>query len=930
MRLTAAMLIAFTASASAGKVYNIGFLLPYALDDQPRVWTNSSTIKFNVVANDAAAEMAVADFNSSGLLPDGGAFNIIRKNNWDPNFATNWQIVDSGGYSAIAATKMVQQNNTVAVFGDYLDSTTSFSAEVLSYFQVPFCGATQIDPTLSDKSNFQYFVRMQNGYDYGDHMLAMLALWNVTKVSIIVGPDTYSSAYGDDISSTISGNSSITVLAKLMISPEMQAASDYSYPLGVLNSANSRYFIVAADANLTADFYYAARDAELTGPDFVWLGINRPFVGDLSLQTTLYGSTAIDDLQGFVWLKDDLKPQNDAKVQSFTQRWVAANAVNASKYPLTETGSIPQYVTRAYDCAQLLMTGIMQGLKAYPDQNLQTLIANQYYQPSALANTGYDGLLHNPINLGVYGDLLTPKLVISINSSVMKMDPNLIDDGYGFGITTSIVNFTSQTAYATYQAMRPFVFPGGGDLPPNDGWIPIVPTERVIAKNSPTANAIMICSYIGHATAAIALISFLYQKFTNLQGAMPWAYGIFLIIGSEVVFISMTFWPGSESATSCIAHRYLLPCGYAISYGAVFAKLFHLSRCLQNKYERARGVSFMAVFLTVLALASLNIIFALIYQFAGQPQGVLIKISRYEFFYTCETSDPNLGNYLTYAFYVVGGVLSLGCVFYSHKLKKEPHMKVLDIMCKIAVLSGGTMIAIPFLSPQTMLPRILRAFVSWILSMGTITVAFIPQIMAVIKGKKDGEDGSDFDLGSVIKSGINRDDWSVLESGPLEVLNMGQVHYQSRGILGWSEPKLSDMIVHRRKSQLTITFSEINSFVVNAYNVSNLISEDLLDMTRNTSQGGAGGNAPGTRGDAEGGKKQDHSGMDDDSEMDERIIVITTKSFSVKVIASSSGQAAEIRAQVFGVKEGEVDKGASALGSVTGAASNVRKSTADH
>ncbi|KAJ3050330.1 hypothetical protein HDU99_008690, partial [Rhizoclosmatium hyalinum] len=227
-------------SVTAGLNYNIGFLLPYSLDDQPGVTTNSSTIKFNVVANDAAAEMAVQDFNAKSTLPGGGQFNIIRKNNWDPTFATNWQIVDSGGYSAIAATKMVQQNNTVAVFGDYLDSTTSFSAEVLSYFQVPFCGATQKDPTLSDKSNFQYFVRMQNGYDYGDHMLTMLALWNVTKVSIIVGPDTYSSAYGDDISSTISSNSSITVLAKLMISPEMQAASDYSYPLGVLNGANSR------------------------------------------------------------------------------------------------------------------------------------------------------------------------------------------------------------------------------------------------------------------------------------------------------------------------------------------------------------------------------------------------------------------------------------------------------------------------------------------------------------------------------------------------------------------------------------------------------------------------------------------------------------------------------------------------------------------
>ncbi|KAJ3228705.1 hypothetical protein HDU81_005982 [Chytriomyces hyalinus] len=871
--------------------------------------------------------MAVNDFNKEGSLKDGGKFNIIRKNNWDPNFATNWQIVDSGGYSAIAATKMVQQNNTVAVFGDYLDSTTSFSAEVLSYFQVPFCGATQIDPTLSDKSNFQYFLRMQNGYDHGVHMLNMLAQWNVTKVSIIVGPDTYSSAYGDDISSTISSNSSITVLAKLMISPEMQIASDYSYPLGVLNNANSRYFIIAADANLTADFYYAARDAELTGQNFVWMGINRPFVGDLGLQTSLYGANAIDDLQGFMWLKDNIKPLSDPSVKSFTQRWIDNHGVNASKYPLTETGGLPQYVRRAYDCTKLLMTGVARAIGQNSGINVQTLIANQYFQPMNLADTGYNGLLHDPINLGIYGDLLTPKLVISINKTIMQTDPMEITDDYGLGISSSVVNFTTSSASATYKPERAFVFPGGGSVPPNDGWIPIVPVERVIDKDSATAHAIMVCSYIGHAATAVAFFIWVYQKATGMAGAMSIAFALFLFGGCEMVFVSMAWWPGTETWESCIIHRYLLPCGYAISYGAIFAKLFHLSRCLQNKYERARGVSNLSVVMTVVSVTALNVFIGLIYQFAASPDAVRINLSRYEYYYTCQTvPDVNLGNYLTYAFYVTGGALSLGCVFYSHKLKKEPNMKVLDIMCKIAVLSGGTMIAIPFLSPETMLPRILRAFVSWILSLGTLFVTYIPQLIALIKGKKDGED-SDFDLGSVIKSGINRDDWSVLESGPLEVLNMGQVHYQSRGVLGWSEPKLSDMIVHRRKSQLTITFSEINSFVVNAYNVSNLISEDLLDMTRNTSQSGNGGN--GTRDPESAGKKQDQSSADEDSDLDERIIVITTKSFSVKVIASSSGQAVEIRAQVFGVKEGEGgDKGVSALGSVTGATSGIRRSTA--
>ncbi|KAJ3142049.1 hypothetical protein HK100_003244 [Physocladia obscura] len=487
----------------------------------------------------------------------------------------------------------------------------------------------------------------------------------------------------------------------------------------------------------------------------------------------------------------------------------------------------------------------------------------------------------------------------------MKVDPSFIDDSFGIGISTATVNFTSQTAVAYYTPHRPFIFFGGSSTPPNDGWIKIVPQERVIASNGSIATAILVCSYIGHATSIIAMITHVYQKLTKQPGSLPRAFGVFLISGSELVFVSMNYWPGRESVESCTAQS------------AIFARLFHLSRCLQNKFERARGVSDLSVFLTVFVLSGVNIVIALIYQFSGGSNVAEVTVSRYENYYTCQTDNINTGTYTTYTLYVVGAFLSLGCVYYSHKLKKEPNMKVLDILCKIAVLSGGTMIAIPFLSPETMLPRILRAFVSWILSMGTIIVAFAPNISVLVKGKKAGDD-DDFDFGSVIKSGINRDDWSVLESGPLEVLNMGQVHYQTRGILGWSEPKLADLIVHRRKSQLTITFSEINSFIVNAYNVSNLINDDFFDMTRNTSQSGA--NNAVTRnanGDMEVPDKDSNT-----HDMEDRIIVITTKSFSVKVITSSTAQAVEIRAQVFGTKDGgggenkDNGVGSAALGTV--------------
>ncbi|KAI9344213.1 periplasmic binding protein-like I [Zopfochytrium polystomum] len=891
--ICAAVLLSVSLPANAAKQnnINIGFFLPYELKDSNSTTTDPTSISGNVIANDAAAELAVQDVNSNPNVLSNTNVNILRFNNWDPKFATQYTLVDSGGYSSVAAIKAVTLNNTAIAFGDYFSNTTSFTAEILSYYKVPFCGSTQDDPGLSDKSNFGSFFRTQPASAVGAYFVRLFSVWNVTRVSIIVGSDTFSSSYGDDISLAIS-TTNISVISKLIITPEMQNARDYSYPLGVLDLSDTRYFIIAAGGNLTADFYYAARDRGLTGSTYVWLGTSLPYVGtSLDDQRNRYGGSAIDDLQGYIYLKNNMLARNSKPVTEFTQRWTKLNAVNANKYPLLSDGSVPKYARASYDCVNVLLNGVDQVLAKNPSLDLLNITqTSSTLSLASFAKTGVAGYTVSTITISDSGDMITPMLFISVNNSVMATDISMIDQTYAFAMT--------DPSAKTFSVLAAPVFSGGGAIPPNDGSTPIVPTERIIEDPSALSILLFALEIIGLVMSGLSAIIYGLELTLRKKSAATPLFALCVVAGTVLVFVSIKLWAGRESEATCQVQRFLLPAGFALVYGAIFARLFHLSRCLENQFERARGVGGAWVIAAVGPPLVLNLIFAIVWSKKAQPYMELVNISKFEYFYRCNTLDEQTGNAMTYAFYALDGVIGLACVYLSHSLKKEHEVKMLDVLCKIAVLAGITIIVIPFLSPNTMLPRILRALFSFAIAFGTLLVIFIPSMIHVAFGElsKEKEDMQ------IIKSGIRSDHTFASTDAPiLEVLSLGVVFFQTRGILGWSEAKKADMILHRRRGQTTITFSEISSYAVQAFNITNLILEASSTMSASA---GAASN-PGAEGDVlggDGGEGGAVGGQGRNPESD-REVVVTTKHFSVKITTSAPEHAAEIRALLFGSPE---------------------------
>ncbi|TPX77743.1 hypothetical protein CcCBS67573_g00968 [Chytriomyces confervae] len=51
----------------------------------------------------------------------------------------------------------------MAVFGGVSSDITQYTAELFSYYQIPYCGPMQGSPSLSDKNNYPYFIRPVQG-----------------------------------------------------------------------------------------------------------------------------------------------------------------------------------------------------------------------------------------------------------------------------------------------------------------------------------------------------------------------------------------------------------------------------------------------------------------------------------------------------------------------------------------------------------------------------------------------------------------------------------------------------------------------------------------------------------------------------------------------------------------------------------------------
>ncbi|KAJ3231649.1 Metabotropic GABA-B receptor subtype 3A, partial [Chytriomyces hyalinus] len=190
----------------------------------------------------------------------------------------------------------------MAVFGGVSSDITQYTAELFSYYQIPYCGPMQGSPSLSDKNNYPYFIRPVQGLGAEKHFYQLLKFWNVSRVAVITDPSDYL-AYS--FSSTVSAylqSRGVNILLNLNIKIGdrlIGSAQLFRYIVSSLERVNARqespiqrytqksltmpsksfrrYIIVCGSPDFITFVYERLQILQsFVGPDYVWLSYNAP------------------------------------------------------------------------------------------------------------------------------------------------------------------------------------------------------------------------------------------------------------------------------------------------------------------------------------------------------------------------------------------------------------------------------------------------------------------------------------------------------------------------------------------------------------------------------------------------------------------------------------------------------------------------------
>ncbi|KAJ3416753.1 Metabotropic GABA-B receptor subtype 2, isoform C [Chytridiales sp. JEL 0842] len=86
----------------------LALFFPYAIDDLDPADPDYPSLTRGIMAMDAAARLAIEEINRDSSILPGIQVNFQRYNSWDPEFSYDYDVIDSGGYAAIAALEAAE------------------------------------------------------------------------------------------------------------------------------------------------------------------------------------------------------------------------------------------------------------------------------------------------------------------------------------------------------------------------------------------------------------------------------------------------------------------------------------------------------------------------------------------------------------------------------------------------------------------------------------------------------------------------------------------------------------------------------------------------------------------------------------------------------------------------------------------------------
>ncbi|KAJ3104144.1 hypothetical protein HDU97_009495 [Phlyctochytrium planicorne] len=610
---------------------------------------------------------AVDDVNSSPHLFPETQIKIMEIDNWNPKFkgTNDYPVVTSGGYSSAKIYQVLTENNITGMVADCFSKSTLFSAGIASQLKVPFCGHFQGSPKLSDIKAYPYFFRTMPGRGQSKHIVRYLQYYNVKHVTLIHGPDLFSTSHNVETKDYLS-QYGFDITANILV-------SDVSKPFLAFESMRrhkSRVIILSMLPTETTDFYYAAAKEGFIGKDFVWISFNPPS----------FYSDDPDYEKRENW-KDGLvlfNPPNETSYFASSKLknlyWKRLDKINATWKNITGEEPISN-AANLWDCVKVMLIGIYQYLQNHPEISVEDLAKPQFRQAldiSKFRSTGYSGASFINIEFVEDGGLKSPMTFTTVTDEQVEISNGyFLDDGDG--MTDSDGN--------DFVEMRPPKFRDN-----SSSW-PVDDTAHELLIESYSWMTFTLYGMAG--LSYILIVANAVNSFNSIVRRIPheitstWLF----VIGAALMTTACLSVIDRLDGAKCRSRSYMEFTSFALIYSTTAIMSF---RFLFRKHNRLRSkATTPPLFILICVAVSIGVNVLLIWSADGAMSPEVLKVwpAHYQdsYIYECSMAFSSLWSLL----YAYNALLVLQTVIFSKLIKnafatQRFSLAVLEIMVAIA------------------------------------------------------------------------------------------------------------------------------------------------------------------------------------------------------------------------------------------------------
>ncbi|KAI9340277.1 periplasmic binding protein-like I [Obelidium mucronatum] len=493
--------------------------------------------------NDVCARIAVDAINANNeVLPD-TTINIKRFNNFRSMKG------DNGGY-AMQIAMDIQNNHpdVVAVFTSDLQATTTvMQSQIYSRFQLPTISASQVSSKFNNKNDYPYYLSMLSNSGWFEASCLLLNSWGVKRIAVIWQSSFLSDPQAMFDTLTKCNLSIVTSFRVSLAEVTMENAQRIGQEIEYYDA---RYVLIFAESTMSGFFYFTLGQMKLAvGPGYVWLGVCMPMspgpLYNMSLINHfmfVFGS----ELDMPVYYGELLQSILDA-INVFTEPYNSTFSINDGKF----TGNCAQ----AFDAIGLLASGIDAVSNSTSPETVARRSAQRLLNFTAFMNTGYRGLVQDPIRLFPSGDMAVPYLGLQIDET-------------GYVMPFAVTDAQWKTIIAI-PGLPPPIFAGGTSMPPPDGR---VYADAILDLTSTTGQVTRVLQFIGWLVCSCDMILVVMNRSNIIVRSSSVSFTALILVGAAIGYGGSSFIYGKPTPSSCLGSMWLPSLSFSIVASALIVK----------------------------------------------------------------------------------------------------------------------------------------------------------------------------------------------------------------------------------------------------------------------------------------------------------------------------------------------------------------------